>query len=113
MFTLAALGINLWGLMLIAGLYWRNRWFALAAGPILAVTGVYAVECQYGLGPSLPGLGLFSTLLSIALIALSTIGWVPARLGERWGALLADWRAEFAPRRLVGCFGVFAAVFLY
>jgi len=113
MFTLAALGVNLWGLMLIAGLYWRNRWFALAVGPILAVTAVYAIECQHGLGPSLPGLGLFSTLFSVALIALSAMHWVPGALGPRGTALLAAWRAEFTPRRLVGCFGVFLAVFLY
>jgi hypothetical protein len=33
LFTLALVAVNLWGLMLMAGLYWRNRWFALAAGP--------------------------------------------------------------------------------
>jgi hypothetical protein len=61
LFTLTLLAVNLWGLMLIAGLYWRNRWFALAAGPILAVTFIYAIECHHGLGRSLPGLELFST----------------------------------------------------
>jgi uncharacterized membrane protein len=113
MFTLTALAVNLWGLMLIAGFYWRNRWFALAVGPILAVTLIYAIECQYGLGPSLPGLGLFSTLLSIALIALSSVEWVPGRLGPKGTAILGAWRTEFTPRRLVGCFGVCIAVFLY
>ena len=113
LFTLALLAVNLWGLMLIAGLYWRNRWFALAAGPILAVTAVYAIECHHGLGPSLPGLELFSTLLSAALITAASIPWEPRWLGGRWTARVRDWRAEFAPRRLVGCFGVFAAVFLY
>ena len=38
LFTLTLLAVNLWGLMLIAGLYWRNRWFALVLGPLLAVT---------------------------------------------------------------------------
>ena len=49
LFTLGLLGANLWGLMLAAGLYWRNRWFALPAGPMLAVTGVYAIECHLSL----------------------------------------------------------------
>ena len=113
LFILALLAVNVWGLMLIAGLYWRNRWFALAAGPILAVTLVYAIECHHGLGPTLPGLNVFSTLLSVALIAAAAVGWEPAWLGGRWTFLVRAWRAEFAPRRLIACFGVFAAVFLY
>jgi uncharacterized membrane protein len=113
LFILALLAVNVWGLMLIAGLYWRNRWFALAAGPILAVTLVYAIECHHGLGPTLPGLNVFSTLLSVALIAAASVGWEPAWLGGRWTFLVRAWRAEFAPRRLIACFGVFAAVFLY
>jgi len=113
LFILALLAVNVWGLMLIAGLYWRNRWFALAAGPILAVTLIFAIECHHGLGPSLPGLNVFSTLLSVALITATSVGWEPAWLGERWTPLVRAWRAEFAPRRLVVCFGVFAAIFLY
>jgi hypothetical protein len=113
LFTLALLAVNLWGLMLIAGLYWRRRWFALAAGPILAVTGVYAIECHWGLGPSLPALGFFSTLISIAMIALSSIAWEPASIGGRAKGLLRAWRAEFAPRRVAGCLGMAAAIFCY
>ncbi len=113
LFTLTLLAVNIWGLMLIAGIYWRNRWFALAAGPILAVTLIYSIECHHGLGRSLPGLGLFSTLVSVAMITLSCIQWEPKRLQGRWLDLLRVWRVEFAPRRLVGCFGVFAIVFLY
>jgi hypothetical protein len=89
-FTLGLLAANLWGLMLIAGLYWRNRWFALPAGPMLAVTGVYAIECHHGLGPSLAWLGLLSTLVSAALIALSAVSWEPAWLAGRAAALAAD-----------------------
>jgi hypothetical protein len=44
LFILALLAVNLWGMMLICGVYWRNRWLALAAGPILAVTAIYAIE---------------------------------------------------------------------
>src|ERR1700685_2854294 len=114
LFTVALLAVNLWGLALIAGLYWRNRWFALSAGPILAVTAVYAIECHHGLGPSLPGLGLLSTVVSAGMIAASSLGaWEPAWLGPRGTDLVRAWRAEFAPRRLLGCFSVCAAVFLY
>ena len=113
LFILSLLAANLWGLMLATGLYWRSRWFALAVGPLLGVTGIYAIECHHGLGPSLPGLELFSTLCSVAAIWFSCFGWEPACLGERGTALVREWRAEFAPRRLVGCFGVCAAVFLY
>ncbi len=113
LFTFALLAVNLWGLMLIAGLYWRNRWFALAAGPILAVTLIYAIECHHGLGPTLPGLEVFSTLLSVAMIAAASVRYEPVWLGERWRPLVEAWRAEFAPARLVGCFGVCIAVFLY
>ena len=113
LFTLALLAANLWGLMLIAGVYWRHRWFALVVAPILAVTGIYAVECLHGLGPALPGIGLFSTLVSAALIGLSAVSWEPARLGPRQASLLREWRAEFAPGRLAGCSAVFAAIFLY
>ena len=113
LFTLTILAVNLWGLMLIAGLYWRNRWFAMALGPILAVTTIYAIECHHGLGRSLAGLGLFSTVLSVAIITTSIFTWEPRWLGGRAKALVAEWRAEFAPRRLIGCFGVCTVVFLY
>src|ERR1019366_7398408 len=99
LFTLTLLAANLWGLMLAAGLYWRNRWFALSAGPLIAVTGVYAVECHHGLGPSLPGLELFSSLCSVALITFSLVAWAPRFLGSGGTALIAEWRAEFALRR--------------
>jgi len=113
LFTLALLAVNLWGLMLMAGVYWRNRWFALAAGPILAVTLLYAIECHHGLGRSLGGLGLFSTLVSAALIALSLSAWQPAGLSAPWSARLQAWRTEFALRGLLLPFGVATLVFLY
>jgi hypothetical protein len=113
LFTLALLAVNLWGLMLMAGLYWRNRWFALVLGPILAVTGIYAIECHWGLGPSLSGLGLFSTLLSVAMIALSSTGWEPSRLSAAAIGVLRAWRLEFAPRRVAGCLAVATVIFSY
>ena len=90
LFTLSLLAVNLWGLMLLTGLYWRNRWFAFATGPILAVTGIYAIECHHGLGRSLWGLGLFSTLFSSAMIAASLVAWEPRWLGARGVALIRE-----------------------
>jgi hypothetical protein len=113
MFTLGLLGVNIWGLMLGAGTYWRSRWFALAAGPILGVTAFYAVECHVGLGPSLSGLCFASTLASAFLVAASWGSWVPRRLGPRAALVLAEWRAEFSPRRVLPCLGVAAGIFLY
>ena len=101
LFTLTLLAVNLWGLMLIAGLYWRNRWFAPRRGPVLAVTLIYAIECHHGLGPTLPGLELLSTALSGALISLSSSLGTRLPRQPRDG-LLHQWREEFAPRRLVG-----------
>jgi uncharacterized membrane protein len=113
LFTLSVLALNLWGLMLIAGLYWRQRWFALAVGPILGVTTIYAIECHHGLGRSLGFLGLVSTLLSAGMIAFSVSAWEPEWLGVRGTALIRAWRDEFVPRKLIGCFSVCAVVFLY
>jgi uncharacterized membrane protein len=113
LFTLVLLGINLWGLMLVAGLYWRNRWFAMAVGPILGVTAVYAVECHHGLGPSLPGFCLAWTLVSLALIAASALSYEPVWLRGRWPERIREWRAEFTPKNLIVCFAVFTAIFLY
>jgi hypothetical protein len=113
LFILAQLAVNLWGLMLLAGLVWRNRWFALAAGPLMATTAVYAVECFHGLGPSLLGLGQLSFVVSAALIGFSCATWEPALLGDRGTQVLREWRAEFAPRRLFGCLGILALVFAY
>ncbi len=113
LFSLALLATNFWGLMLVTGFYWRDRWFALATGPLLGVTGIYAIECHQGLGPSLAGMCLATTLLSVGLVALSFAQWEPAWLGDRGRNLLRQWRAEFAPRKLVSCFAVFAAIFLY
>jgi len=113
MFTLALLAVNLWGLMLVAGLYWRNRWFAFSVGPILGVTAVYAVECHHGLGPSLPGLGLLATVISVAVIAASSVQFEPTWLRPSGLALVRAWRAEFQLRKLIPCFAVFSVVFLY
>jgi uncharacterized membrane protein len=113
LFTLSILGVNLWGLMLMAGLYWRNRWFALSAGPILAITTAYAIECHVGLGPSLSGLCLVSTVISAVLIGWSCNAREPAFLGPRGLGILRSWRTEFALKNVGGCLGVGVAIFLY
>ena len=113
LFSLALLGINFWGLMLVIGFYWRNRWFALGFGPLLGVTGFYAIECYHGLGRSLAGLCVVSTVAAGAVIALSLTRGEPSWLGPRFLALLRAWRAEFSLRRVAPCFAVFGAVFLY
>jgi uncharacterized membrane protein len=113
LFTLELLGVNLWGLMLLAGLCWRDRWFAFSVGPILAVTAIYAIECHWGLGPSLPGLGLLSTTISAAMIGLSATKWEPAGLGTEATGLLRAWRGEFAPRQVAGCLATAVAIFGY
>src|SRR5271154_4840527 len=107
LFNLALLGVNLWGMTLVAGFCFRNRWFALAAGPLLAVTLFFGIECLQGLGPSLKILGLLGTVLSASLIALSGSAWEPGGTAAKWAALIRGWRAEFAPRRLRAPFGVF------
>ncbi len=112
-FTLALLAVNLWGLTLAAGLYWRNRWFALAASPLLFTTAVYAIETHHGLGPSLSGLAILGTAVSVLLIYLSVGTWEPEFGGGRWKPLVRAWRAEFAPRNLRVCFGIATAIFLY
>jgi hypothetical protein len=113
LFIFAQLAVNIWGLMLLVGFFWRNRWFALAAGPLVATTAIYAIECYHGLGPSLLGLGQFSSVASVALIALSCASWEPAVLGAGGTELLRQWRLEFAPRRVAGCLAMLAAIFLY
>jgi hypothetical protein len=99
--------------MLVSGFYWRNRWFALVFGPLLGVTGCYAIECYHGLGPSLAGLCVFTTLVSIGVIVTSLARWEPSWLAPRALALVRSWRGEFALRRVVPCFAVFGAIFLY
>jgi hypothetical protein len=113
LFTLTVLLVNIWGMMLIAGVYWRNRWFALGVAPIMAVTAVYAVECYHGLGPSLQLLGLGSSLLSVSLIVASALQWEPKWIGESGAKLLREWRAEMSPMRVIGLLGLLVAIFSY
>jgi hypothetical protein len=113
LFSLALLATNFWGLLLVIGFYWRCRWFALATGPLIGVTAVYAIECHHGLGPSLSGMCVATTIMSAALIAMSLTRWEPGWLGDRMTRTLRGWRSEFALGKLIPCFAVFGAIFLY
>jgi len=112
LFTLALIVINVWGVALVTGLVWRNRWLALAAGPWLATTVFYAVECFHGLG-GLRGIGFLGTTTSLGVIGLSWVAWLPGRLGPRGQAWLAAWRLEFAPRKVIEPGVVFVLVLGY
>ena len=110
--NLTVLFVNLWGLTLLAGWFWRNRWLAMAAGPWLFVTLIYAIENHHGLG-RLQGSGLVATLIALGLIGLSASDWRPARLGEKTQVSLKLWREEFRPRRLAVCGAVLIGMFGY
>ena len=112
-FTLTLLGINVWGLALIAGLYWRDRWFALAAGPLLAVTLFFAIECHFGMGPTLQILAVISTPSAIALIIFSLTHGEPNFLSPKAKKLVMEWREEFAIKRITPCIIVGSFIFLY
>ena len=112
MASLTILFVNLWGLALLTGWFWRNRWLAVATGPWLFVTAVYAIENHHGLG-RLRGAGVLATFVALGFIALSACDWEPAKLGERAKEALKAWREEFRPARLLACGLVLVAMFLY
>lgn len=112
LFTLLLIFINLWGIALVTGWIWRNRWLACALGPWVLTTLFYAVECYHGLG-GLRGVGFIGSITSLVLILLSSSDWKPSWLGEAGMGRLQEWRAEFSPRRMLGCGIVFAVVFGY
>ena len=112
-FTLVLLFSNVWGMMLLSGFYWRNRWSALALGPLLCVTLIYGIECYHGLGPSLAGLAAVGTVASLGLIALSLTAWEPSFVSPRARDRIAAWRREFGLRQVALPLGIFLAVFGY
>ncbi|HRP03739.1 MAG TPA: DUF2298 domain-containing protein, partial [Opitutaceae bacterium] len=112
LFTLLLIFINLWGIALVTGLIWRNRWLACALGPWLLTTLFYAVESYHGLG-SLRGVGFIGSITSLSLILLSASAWNPSWLGATGVRRLEVWRAEFSPRRMLDCGIIFATVFGY
>lgn len=112
LFTLALLFLNLWGVALLTGLFWRSRWLACALGPWLLTTLFYAVESYHGLG-SLRGVGFLGSITSLGLIFLSASEWMPPRLNPAWQARIGAWRDEFSPRRMLDCGLVFGGVFGY
>lgn len=113
LFTLALLAVSLWGVALVAGFIWRNRWMSLVAGPVLLVTVFYAVECHWGLGRSLRGVGLLGAFLSVGLIWFSAVRWVPSGWSRARRTWVEGWRAELQPARLLAPGIVMAIVFGY
>ncbi|MBP7143023.1 MAG: hypothetical protein KBA71_14020 [Opitutaceae bacterium] len=112
LFTLLLIFINLWGIALVTGWIWRNRWLAGALGPWLLTTLFYTFESYHGLG-SLRGVGFIGSITSLALILLSGSAWSPVCLGATGARRLQEWRAEFSPRKMLDCGIVFGAVFGY
>lgn len=110
--NLVVLFVNLWGLALFTGWFCRNRWIAVAAGPWLFVTAVYAVENHHGLG-RLQGAGVLLTFATLSLIWLSAGSWTPSRMSEGLRTRLGLWRTEFKPSRLLACGAVLIGMFLY
>jgi hypothetical protein len=78
------------------------------------VTAIYAIECHHGLGRSLSGWGLFSTLVSIALIALQRrpLG-APVGLGPQEGPPSGPGAPNSPQEGLWAALGICAAIFLY
>jgi hypothetical protein len=110
-FTVILLWVNLWGLGLLTGLIWRNRWLALAVGPWIWGTVFFAIETHWGLG-TLRGLGSVTTLGSLGLIVLSNVSRCPAVL-KRWESVLQPWKNEFNFFAARNCLLVFGVLFLY
>ncbi|CAM2842515.1 DUF2298 domain-containing protein [Rariglobus hedericola] len=110
-FTVILLWVNLWGLGLATGLFWRNRWLALSVGPWLWATVFFAIETHWGLG-SLRGLGSVATVGALGLIVLSNTKWLPNRLRglDGW---LQGWREEFNLVSAKTCLFTFGGLFLY
>jgi hypothetical protein len=112
LFTLTTLLVNLWGLSLIMGLFWRNRWMALAVGPWIGATLMFAFESINGLG-RLEWLGLLSTLVSVAMIGLSNSTWTFSRWTTRTADRVHAWREEFRFLATWRCLTVFVFIFGY
>lgn len=110
---LALVFLNLWGMALVAGLIWKNRWVACMAAPWVFVTVCFGVETFHGFGPRLGVLTFAGTLLSLGLIWLSGSTWIPANVRASWATRLDAWRAEMNPRALRSCGVVFIVVFAY
>lgn len=113
LFILAVIFVNLWGMALLTGFAWKNRWAAAAGGPWIVVTAFYAVENYFGFGPHLQWFAGLSTIASISLIWLSASQWLPARASEKTRTRLAAWRTEFHPYQMRGVGLVFVILMSY
>ena len=91
----ALLFINLLGLALITGLWLRNAWLALTAGPWLFCSAGFFIESFHGLG-SLAWLGPITTLVSLALLMEVTERSCFLSRWDKW-LKLEEWRRELSP----------------
>jgi hypothetical protein len=110
-FTVILIWVNVWGLALLTGMFWRNRWLALAVGPWIWGTLLFAIETHWGLG-SLRIMGSLTTVGSLGLIVWSNSAWCPSSL-KPWEGWLRGWKSEFNFSASRNCLLVFAALFLY
>ncbi len=110
--TIAQLFISLWGATLVTGIFFKNKWLALAAAPWLFASLVFFIESFVGLG-NLHAAGACVLLVSLALIWASfRVQWI-ARWSEKWRPRAVDWQRTFHPRQLIVCGVVFTAIFFY
>ena len=103
--------VNLLGLALIAGLWLRNAWLALTAGPLLFCGLGFFLEGFHGFG-SLGWLLPMTTALSV-MGALEVTGRCHylAPLNERWK--LEEWKRELSPLAHPLPYGVLVLLFCY
>ncbi|MCE0483472.1 MAG: DUF2298 domain-containing protein [Methylacidiphilales bacterium] len=103
--------LNLYGLGLLTGLWLRNAWLALTAGPWLFCSLFFFIESFVGLG-NLDWLWPLTTAISIVLLLEVTgVTHLLARWENAWD--LADWRNKLSPRLAPGPYAVLAGVFAY
>lgn len=103
--------INLLGLTLVTGLWLRNAWFALTAGPWLFCTVGFFIESFHGLG-DLSWLWPVTTILSAGLfLEVTGLTHFLSRLGP-W-LKIEEWKNELSPLLVPLPYGVLAGLFTY
>lgn len=103
--------LNLFGLALATGLWLRNAWLALTAGPWIFCSLFFFIESFLGLG-SLDWIWPITSAISIALI-LEVTGY--SHFLARFDSTLKldEWKDQLSPLRTYGPYAVFVAVFSY
>lgn len=103
--------VNLLGLALVTGLWLRNAWLALTAGPWLFCSIFFFIESFRGLG-NLGWMWPFTTAISLWIL-LEVTGKTHILL--RWGRWLRleDWQRELSPRLVPVPYITFLLLFSY